>query len=160
MQAPIVLGCFTVASWQSLPQVDNGRKKRQLDLPGLFAFASTMASFLLLVDAAQKEGGLDSLITLALLAIFWTSAIFFIFIEQIWTKSPLISLSLLTKPQVGPYFAVQILLLVAQFALVSNIAAYFIRTEYATNSVAALHVTPAPVGNAIGSLVAGHIISR
>jgi len=44
--------------------------------------------------------------------------------------------------------------------MVSNIATYFARTENASNSVAALHITPAPVGNAIGALVAGKAISR
>ena len=44
--------------------------------------------------------------------------------------------------------------------MVSNIASYFARTENASNSVAAVHIIPAPVGNAIGALVAGKIISR
>ena len=44
--------------------------------------------------------------------------------------------------------------------MISNIATYFARTENASNSVSALHITPAPVGNAVGALIAGKIISR
>ena len=39
-------------------------------------------------------------------------------------------------------------------------AAFFARTENASNTVAALHITVAPVGNAIGAILGGHIISR
>ena len=39
-------------------------------------------------------------------------------------------------------------------------AAFFARTENASNTVAALHITVAPVGNAIGAILGGHMISR
>ena len=123
MQVLVVFGCFAVALWQSLPQLDSGRKKRQLDLAGLFAFALTMASFLLLVDSAQKDGGLNSLITLAFGGMFLTSAIAFTIIESFWAKAPLISLSLLIKQQVWPYFAIQTLMLIAQFAVSKKLEA-------------------------------------
>lgn len=44
--------------------------------------------------------------------------------------------------------------------IISNIAAYFAHTEKASNSIAALHITPAPVGNAVGALIAGKVISK
>ena len=44
--------------------------------------------------------------------------------------------------------------------IVSNIATYFVRTENASNSAAALHIMPTSFGNAIGALVAGKWISR
>lgn len=44
--------------------------------------------------------------------------------------------------------------------MISNIATYFARTENASNSIAALHITPGPVGNAVGALIAGKIINR
>ena len=39
-------------------------------------------------------------------------------------------------------------------------ATFFARTENASNTVAALHITIAPVGNAIGAILGGHMISR
>ncbi|MCJ1277035.1 hypothetical protein MMC21_004844 [Puttea exsequens] len=155
-----VLGCLAVALWQSLPEIEKGRKKRRLDALGLTAFAFMMASFLLFVDSAGKEDGVDNPIALAFGAAFVAFAIAFVLTEIYWTKGPMIPLSLFSKGQVGPYFAVQMLLLIAQFTLVSNIAIYFARTENASNSIAALHILPAPVGNAIGALVAGKIINR
>ena len=39
-------------------------------------------------------------------------------------------------------------------------ATFFARTENASNTVAALHIAAAPVGNAIGAILGGHMISR
>lgn len=39
-------------------------------------------------------------------------------------------------------------------------AAFFARTENASNTVAALHIAVAPVGNAIGAILGGLMISR
>lgn len=142
---------------------------------GLAAFALMMSSFLILVDFAGKDGGTRNPVMIVLAAAFVLSATAFLLIEVYWANSPIISPSLLKHNNVGLYLAVQILLLVAQFTvsqhlgqwlvlkakqMVSNIATYFARTEDASNSAAALHITPAPVGNAIGALVAGKIISR
>ncbi|KAL9126249.1 MAG: hypothetical protein Q9175_007944 [Cornicularia normoerica] len=39
-------------------------------------------------------------------------------------------------------------------------AAFFARTENASNTVAAFHIAVAPVGNAVGAILGGHMISR
>ena len=106
-----------MALWQSLPEIEKGRKKRRLDALGLTAFAFMMASFLLFVDSAGKEDGVDNPIALAFGAAFVAFAIAFVLTEIYWTKGPMIPLSLFSKGQVGPYFAVQMLLLIAQFTV-------------------------------------------
>ncbi|KAL8709499.1 MAG: hypothetical protein Q9220_005741 [cf. Caloplaca sp. 1 TL-2023] len=163
-QAVIVAVLFIVALSQSLPSDADSpskpskKKKRQLDVPGLLTFALTMAAFLLLVDRGSKDQPLHVVIILSVMTAAF--AIAFLLIEKFWATSPLIPLSLLKEGGAGFNFAVQILVLVAQFGMLSNLASYFTRTENATNAVAALHILPAPFGNAIGALVGGKLISK
>ena len=42
----------------------------------------------------------------------------------------------------------------------SNMAEFFARTENASNTVAAVHMAAAPIGNAVGAILGGHLISR
>ena len=39
-------------------------------------------------------------------------------------------------------------------------AAFLARTENASNTLAAFHIAVAPVGNAVGAILGGHMISR
>ena len=39
-------------------------------------------------------------------------------------------------------------------------AAFFARTENASNTAAGFHIAAAPIGNAIGAILGGHMISR
>lgn len=39
-------------------------------------------------------------------------------------------------------------------------AEFFARTENASNTVAAFHIAAAPIGNAVGAILGGHLISR
>jgi len=113
-----VLGCLVIAIRQSLPDsIASSRKKRQLDVLGLVAFALMMSSFVLFVDFAAKKGGLQNPLVIALAASFVFSAIAFLLIEVYWAKNPVISPSLMKHGKVGSYLGVQVLLLVAQFTV-------------------------------------------
>lgn len=88
-----------------------------MDLLGLAAFALMMSFFLLFVDIAGKDGGLQSPLAIALAASFVFSACTFLLIEVYWAKSPMIPPSLLKHGNVGSYLTVQVLLLIAQFTV-------------------------------------------
>lgn len=117
MQIPIVLGCFITALWQSLPKVESKRKKRTLDVLGLIAVTMTLIFFLLLMDIAGKGGNLRSPLFIVLAVSFALSAAAFVLVETYWAKCPIISPSLIIQEKLGSYFAVQILLLIAQFSV-------------------------------------------
>ncbi|KAL8873070.1 MAG: hypothetical protein Q9174_001408 [Haloplaca sp. 1 TL-2023] len=158
---------FDLVGWrcQPLPLTENQKsvsgKKRKVDVWGLAAFALTMTTFLALLDRSSKDrAGVRSPLLIALAVSFVVFVLVFFLTETRWAANPMIPPSLLRNWRVGFYFVVQVLLLVAQFGLVSNIASYFVRTENASNSIAALHITPAPVGNAIGAIVGGVLIHR
>ncbi|KAK0513525.1 hypothetical protein JMJ35_004511 [Cladonia borealis] len=156
-QIPITLLCLVVAMWQSLPGANEGNKKRRLDGLGLVTFAFMLTSFVLLVDF----GGKDNVPVISVLAVaFAFSAISFVLVERYWAVQPMIPPSLVKQSGVWAYCIVQLFLLCAMVTILSNMAAFFARTENASNTVAALHITVAPVGNAIGAILGGHIISR
>ncbi|MCJ1230460.1 hypothetical protein MMC12_007134 [Toensbergia leucococca] len=159
----IVLVCFVLAVSQSLPQpefLEGGRKKRELDLLGLLIFALMLSFLLSLVDLGGRGTAMGSPTTISLLLLFAVSAVGFGLVEVFWAKQPILSPSLLRQAGVASCYLLQILLLCAQFSIVSNIAIYFARTENASNLVAALHVLPTSFGNAIGALGGGKWISR
>ena len=44
--------------------------------------------------------------------------------------------------------------------VITNIATFFAETENASNTISALHLVPAYVGNALGAFVGGLVIKR
>lgn len=106
-----------VALWQSLPCAQSARKGRKLDVLGLFALSFLMASFLLFVDSAGKDDGFQHSFAPLFAATFVAFAVALALIESYYAENPLISPALIAKERVGPYYAVQTLLLVAQFGV-------------------------------------------
>ena len=82
-------------------------------------FALTMASFLVLIDRADKGGILQQKIALAFAVAFIAFAIVFAAIETFWAENPLIPPGLIIKQRAGPCYAIQVLLLTAQFSVSS-----------------------------------------
>lgn len=76
-----------------------------------------MISFLLLVDIAGKGANLRSPLFIALAVSFALSVVAFVLVETYWAQSPIISPTLIVQEKVGSYFAVQTLLLTAQFSV-------------------------------------------
>lgn len=77
----------------------------------------TMVSFLLLVDVAGKGANLKSPLFIALAVLLALSAVSFLLVEIYWPKSPVIPPTLIIREKLGSYFAVQTLLLIAQFSV-------------------------------------------
>lgn len=127
-----MLVCFIAATSQSLPRpefLEDGRKKRELDLLGLLTFTFVMVSFLLLVDLGGQGTMMNTPIMISLVVVFGFSAICFTTVEAFWAKRPMLSPALLRKAGVASHYILQVLLLCAQFSvsaltcwwLVSNI---------------------------------------
>ncbi|KAG8534342.1 uncharacterized protein KY384_001186 [Bacidia gigantensis] len=167
MEAPFIALCLIAAETQALSQPGTISKlghafkwKHRLDIPGLLTFAAAMTSFLLLVDSLTKGISVKAPITLTPLIVFPFSIILLILIETRWSSHPLLAPSLFKNKGVSLQYLVQILLLAAQFAVLSNIPNYFIRTLNVSSTLASLTILPAPLGNALGSYIAGLWIQR
>ena len=93
---------------------------RQVDIPGMFSFALTATSFLVLSDFVAKGQGLQSPLAIAFAVSFGIFGVIFLLIQGYWAPRPLIPLPLLASQSVGPFLAVQILMLCAQFTVRST----------------------------------------
>ena len=78
----------------------------------------TMISFLLLVDIAGKGANPRSPLFIAIALSLTLSAAAFVLVETYWAQSPIISPALIVQGEVRSYFAVQTLLLIAQFSVI------------------------------------------
>ncbi|MCJ1350951.1 MAG: hypothetical protein MMC33_000933 [Icmadophila ericetorum] len=144
--------------------VDNNvkpaKKKRSVDYPGLILFAAMLTGFLLTLDFAGQGVSIKATAMIVTLVLFAASTIAFFLTEIYFVEKPLIPFSLLRNKGLGVQLLIQILLLNSQFSILSNLGTYFVRTENASNSIAALHIVPVAIGNAIGALIAGRVIKR
>ena len=93
------------------------KKKRRLDIPGLFAFAIAMTSFLLVTDYAGQGARMTNPVVLAPLIIFIISIISLIYIETHISSHPMLAPALFKQNGVTPHYLVQALLMAAQFSV-------------------------------------------
>lgn len=152
------------------------KKKQTVDFAGIIVFAVAMTSFLLIMTSVSRMTLTTKKAQTIVLAIaFATSIPALVIIEAYYAKQPLIPLDL-TKGRLGIQMLIQFILLFAQFSvrslallsralliffqIVSNAATYFVRTEQASNTTAALHLIGIPIGNAIGALAASKVTRR
>ena len=77
----------------------------------------TLISFLLLMDIAGKGTDLMSPLSISLAVSLALSAVSFVLVETYWAQSPIISPTLIVQGKLGSFFAVQTLLLIAQFSV-------------------------------------------
>lgn len=140
-------------------------------------FSITITIFLLVLGLGGQKVSWDDPIIIYLAATCVVFGTAFVMREGLWAKKPLIPLWLMRRNGVGVFCVVQILLFSARFAVsklafcrlasvnitpqfLSNLAPYFVRTEDANNTAAAAYIVPSSLGNAIGALLAGYVISR
>lgn len=181
-QLPVAALCILGVALQNVPHSTEDpvrdRRKRSLDFSGLVSFTLAMVAFLVVLDLAARPDGLGNPLVIVFTILFLVFGVTFLLVEAYWANRPIIPLALLKRPSVGLHYLVQTLCMCAQFTvsvsattdnlmrdlhiakMVSNIATFFARTQNASNTSAALHIVPAPLGNAIGALVGGRIMSK
>lgn len=85
------------------------RRKRQLDVTGIVAFALMTLAFLMLLDLGARADGWDDPLVIISFAGFLLFGILFMLIEAYWATTPIIPLRLLKNPRVGLQYLVQFL---------------------------------------------------
>ena len=125
-QVPIVFVCFIAAASQSLAPPDDQKStagnERKLDVLGLLAFALSMSSLLALVERGSNEDNVThDPITIALAVSFVVFALALVLVETCWATNPVIPPALLRRTWVGAFCAVQVLLFVAQFGVITRL---------------------------------------
>ena len=88
-----------------------------MDPLGLIAFALMMLFFLMLLDFGARADGFENPLLILLAAGFLLSGVVFLLVEAYWAASPLIPLKMLKNPSVGIQYLVQMLCMIAIFAV-------------------------------------------
>ncbi|EKG18667.1 Major facilitator superfamily [Macrophomina phaseolina MS6] len=133
---------------------------RQIDFSGIFAFILAVSTFILLIDLGGDRLPWTHPLTISLGIACVSSTAVFLIIEKFWAANPLTPLSLLRLKAGGGFCVIQVLVFLGRFATLTNLVPFFIYTQGASNTMAALCMVPSSVGAAVGGLASGITFTR
>ncbi|KAI0177071.1 major facilitator superfamily domain-containing protein [Pestalotiopsis sp. NC0098] len=131
---------------------------QRIDFAGAFALVAVIVSGLLSVDVATKRGW--SWIAAVLVSCFGGSLFAFIAIEKYYAREPIFPLKLLTNKDVLTSYAVIFFQAAGQFGLLYAIPIYFQVAGRESISTSGTRIVPVVIGNAFGTILSGHLITR
>ncbi|QDS75640.1 hypothetical protein FKW77_006935 [Venturia effusa] len=135
-------------------------KFSRIDFAGAFFLATTITSFLLVVEIGGRKLAWNHPFILVLVATTMLSAMLFVITETRWAAEPIFPTHLLKQKDVICQYLVMALQIAAQLAMMFCVPLYFQITDNASASLAGAHLFPAVGGNAIGALLSGWIIKK
>ncbi|KAI9791588.1 MAG: hypothetical protein M1816_003674 [Peltula sp. TS41687] len=171
-QAPIALLCLFLTAWQlpsesPKPGKAHGdgphsviSKLRDMDFLGIAIFTAATVNFLVVLNLGGEKLPWDHPVIISLVISCLVLFTAFLYTERFLANRPLIPLWLLKVNGVGLLCLVQVLVFLSKAATLSNVAPYFIRTQNASNTVAANYLLLPYIIYALAALGAGYIISR
>ncbi|KAB8227339.1 major facilitator superfamily domain-containing protein [Aspergillus alliaceus] len=162
-QVPIILVILLITALQC-PRTSgcNSRQGefRQLDVLGLSFMTAAIGSLVILLQIIQQSRMKDNLWVAALFVVFLLSTVSLVFTEVFYAKDPLIPIREIKRNGSGVLCLLQTVIMFAQFALIANLATFFVRIRQVNNSTAGLVLLPLALAVALGSVGAGHIIKK
>lgn len=130
---------------------------QRIDFAGAFALVAVIVSGLLSVDVATKRGW--SWLAAVLVSCFGGSVFAFIAIEKYYAREPIFPLKLLTNKDVLTSYAV-IFFQESVQQLLYAIPIYFQVAGRESISTSGTRIVPVVIGNAFGTILSGHLITR
>lgn len=134
------------------------QKVKRVDMLGAVVLALTISAFLIALDFATKDAPWYHVLVPALLAILFAAT--FYSVERWWATEPILPIELITKRAASTSYLVAGFQIAAQFGLFYSVPIYFQIASGTSVSAAGLRLVPAVVGNAVGGLLSGFIISK
>ncbi|KFA47509.1 hypothetical protein S40293_02154 [Stachybotrys chartarum IBT 40293] len=135
-------------------------KLKRVDLFGAASLSATILSLLLILDIGGQKVPWDAPVVFILAAVGIVSGTLFVVVERCWAKEPIFPLYLLSNRAVATSCLLLGLQTFSQVALMFLIPAYFQVTQNVTPSQAGALMVPSIVGNGVGALIAGAMISK
>jgi hypothetical protein len=132
-------------------------KLRRIDILGALTLASAICAFLLFLQSSTSQSAWYYTLTAGLT--FGASAVVFLVIERCWAKEPILPLGLIARRDTLTPYLVAGAQMSAQFGMFFCVPLYFQITAAASVSAAGLRLVPAVVGNTVGGLLSGYVIS-
>lgn len=133
------------------------QKIRRVDFLGALSLASTICALLLASELSTNEGAWRYALAAGITCIV-LAAIFYV-IERYWAAEPILPLGLVFRRDVITVYLIGGFQMAAQFGVFYCAPIYFQITASASVSKAGLHLVPAVVGNAVGGLASGFVVS-
>lgn len=152
-----VLPSHTTHSDELEPEATMSEKIKRVDFLGALTLATAITTFLLCLDFATKEAPWYH--TLVLASISAISSVAFYLTER-RTEEPILPIELITKQAVLTSYAIAAAQMAAQFSLFYAVPIYFQIAAGTSVADAGLRLVPSVVGNAVGGLLSGYIISK
>lgn len=137
---------------------NNASALQRIDFAGAFALVGVIVSGLLSVDIATKGGW--SWLAAVLVSCFGGSLFAFIAIEKYCAREPIFPLKLLTNQDLLTSYAVTHFQAAGQFGLLYAIPIYFQVVGRESISISGTRILPIVLGNASGTVLSGHFITR
>ena len=134
------------------------QKFRRVDIAGSIAIAATISAFLLALDLSSKEQPWY-FILIASLAFIVLATVFYV-IESRWASEPILPIELLIKRDANTAYLIAAVQTIAQYSIFYSVPIYFQIAAGSSVAGAGARLVPAVVGNAIGGLLSGWVISR
>ncbi|OQV04216.1 hypothetical protein CLAIMM_09132 [Cladophialophora immunda] len=135
-----------------------GSKLARIDFLGAFALMGTVLTCLLSLDQGTK--GMSWHYLVPLVCAFVVFATTFIVVEKSYAKEPILPLQLISKRDVFTPYLIVSCQSAGQFGLLYGIPIYFQVAAGESVSRAGSRIVPVVIGNATGTLLGGHLISK
>ncbi|KAI1626106.1 major facilitator superfamily domain-containing protein [Exophiala viscosa] len=165
-QCPLTLIGLLLILWK-LPHRTNhtskdgtqsfSEKLRRVDFVGALVLAAAICAFLLVLQSFTND--MPWYFALAAGLSFLALIVLFVVIERHWVSEPIVPLGLIIRRDTLTPYMIAGAQMAAQFAMFYSVPIYFQIAHYSV-SAAGLRLVPAVVGNAIGGLLSGYIISE
>lgn len=148
----------TAKNSESEVQLSFSQKVRRIDFTGAATLAGAISAFLLALDSVANESPWYILLITCSLAV--VLGVVFIIVEKSWASEPVLPIELITKRAAYTSYLIAGLQTSAQFGLFYAIPLYFQLAAKASVSQAGLRLVPSVVGNALGGILSGFLITR
>lgn len=139
-------------------QLSFSHKVKRIDFAGAVTLAGTISAFLLALDAVAKES--PWYILLITFGLFIVLGVLFFVIEKRWAKEPIVPIRLITQRAAYTSYLIAGFQIAAQFGLFYGIPLYFQLAAEVSVSQAGLRLVPSVIGNALGGLLSGFLITK
>ncbi|KAJ5953450.1 major facilitator superfamily domain-containing protein [Penicillium verhagenii] len=168
IQSPLGLLCFFLALWR-LPSVtskpkfeenDEEPSRPELNLTGICLLGIVIAAIMGLCQFIEDKSAKGTFMLAALSTTVVIGMILYALNERYWTRNPLAPMSLLKIEGIYTIYISQVLMFFCASGICSNLAEYWVRTQNASNGLAAASIVPMTLGMVVSSAVYGRIMKR
>ncbi|KAJ5927973.1 hypothetical protein N7466_006929 [Penicillium verhagenii] len=154
IQAPLGLLCFFLALWRlpsatSKPKFEENDEeppRPELNLTGICLLGIVIAAIMGLCQFIEDKSAKRSFMLATLSTTIVIGMILYALNERYWTRNPLAPMSLLKIEGVYTIYISQFLMFFCASGICSNLAEYWVRTQNASNGLAAASIVPVTLG--------------